>query len=478
MKKNIVQDVVFPKRSIRDVELPSRRKETAPIYAPQKTVKSSPRPVAISRKEEPEVEEVEDVEKEVKSEPFFPRERVRETPRGSYAFDYNTDIPPHKESRIGLWISLALFVIALGFGVSALFVSAKVTITPRTETIPVNASLSALKDRPSGEFGYQIVSVSGSMDKSVPAGSSQKVEKKASGILVVYNKTSTAPQKLIANTRFESADGKVFRISAPVTIPGQKTENGKVVPGSVEVSVIADQPGVAYNIGLSDFTVPGLKGDPRFTTIYARSKSPMSGGFSGDMKVVDTALEETTKKELESNLKAKLKNDIISQIPVNFILFDTALTYDIKNITQKDSEDSQAVLELSGSAHALIFDKIELSKALIEASKSNLDTAGQPLSVVNIADLTFVLTGNNQISQQSTGPVTFTLTGDAQVEWLFDESMLKNDLLGIKKADLVSILQAKYPSIQSAQVKILPLWKQSFPVDPLKVTIIKASPIK
>ena len=58
------------------------------------------------------------------------------------------------------------------------------------------------------------------------------------------------------------------------------------------------------------------------------------------------------------------------------------------------------------------------------------------------------------------------------------ENQLKNDLLGIKKADISSLLQAKYPSIESAQVKILPLWKHSFPLDPNKVTIIKAIPVK
>ena len=297
-------------------------------------------------------------------------------------------------------------------------------------------------------------------------------------VLIVYNNASDEPQKLIANTRFETADGKVFRIANPISIPGRKTENGKKVPGSVEVLVTADQAGESYNMDVVEFTVPGLKGDPRFTTIYARSKTPMTGGFSGEMKVVDPALEKTTRTELENSLKTKLKSDILSQIPVNFILFDDGISYTTDALSQKNTDKADEVsLELKGSAHAVIFDKALLSKAILDMYADSIAAEGQTLSITNLQDLSFVLTGNTKISQSLTTPITFTVTGDAQVEWLFDESMLKNDLLGIKKTDVSSLLQAKYPSIESARVKIRPLWKRSFPVDESEVTIIK-QPLK
>ncbi len=468
MKKNIVQDVVFPKRSIRDVALPSRRKEATPAARPQpKIVRQD-----VSHQEEPKevVNDYASAPGEMRTPPH--------TPRASYAFDYNNTPLPHKESKIGLWASLALFIIALGFGVSALFVSAEVTVVSKTKVVPVNAPLNASKDRPSGEFGYQVVSVSSTVTKTVPAGASAKVDKKATGTIIVYNNASDEPQKLIANTRFETADGKVFRIANPISIPGRKTENGKKVPGSVEVLVTADQAGESYNMDVVEFTVPGLKGDPRFTTIYARSKTPMTGGFSGEMKVVDPALEKTTRTELENSLKTKLKSDILSQIPVNFILFDDGISYTTDALSQKNTDKADEVsLELKGSAHAVIFDKALLSKAILDMYADSIAAEGQTLSITNLQDLSFVLTGNTKISQSLTTPITFTVTGDAQVEWLFDESMLKNDLLGIKKTDVSSLLQAKYPSIESARVKIRPLWKRSFPVDESEVTIIK-QPLK
>jgi len=482
MKKNIVQDVVFPKRSIRDVALPSRRKEITSAVPLQSVEQSRPQftepvePRSIQRGVPIEKKRVQDEEEH---DSVFHRRIPPATPRTPYTFDYNTDLPPHKESRLGLWISLVLFIIALGFGVSALFVSAQVTVSPKTQILPINVPLTAQKDRPSGEFGYQVVSISASTEKVVAAGAVQKVEKKATGTIIIYNAASETPQRLIANTRFESADGKIFRIASAISIPGRKTENGKIMPGSVEATITADQSGESYNLGPSDFTIPGLKGDARYTTIYARSKAPSTGGFSGIMKMVGTALEQTTKKELETALKAKLKNDIMSQIPVNFVFFDGALSYQFESISQKEgTEDDQAILLLMGTAHAVIFDKSLLSKAVIDGLKDSVTTAGQNLAVTNLENLSLILTGTSQVSQIATTPITFTLTGDAQIEWLYDESQLKNDLLGIKKADISSLLQAKYPSIESAQVKILPLWKHSFPLDPNKVTIIKAIPVK
>lgn len=467
MKKNIVQDVVFPKRSIRDVKLPSRRKEVS--VASRAHSNSAHEHLKKSREETIEDEYVSESEDAHIS-------LHNHTSRPPYAFDYNNKTPSHKESRLGLWTSLVIFIVALGFGVSALFVSAEVTVTPKTKVIPINAPLTASKDRPSGEFGYQVVSVSASVDKVVPAGDSQKVEKKASGTIIVYNNASDAPQKLIANTRFESADGKIFRVATPVSIPGRKTEGGKKVPGSIEVVVTADQPGESYNTDLTDFTIPGLKGDARYTTIYARSKTPMTGGFSGEMKVVDEALEKTTRAELEATLKEKLKNDIVSQIPVDFILFDTGVMYDIQPISQKNTEKSgEASLELKGVAHAVIFDKVLLSKEIVNTYKDSIDTSGQTLAVTNLSELTFVLGGNSKISQDMTGTIAFTLTGDAKLEWLFDESMLKNDLLGVKKADVPTLLKAKYPSVDSAKIKIRPIWKRSFPLDPKEITIVKIS---
>ena len=54
------------------------------------------------------------------------------------------------------------------------------------------------------------------------------MERKASGQIIVYNAYNDNNQKLIKNTRFETPDGKIYRIQASIIVPGTKVEEGKI----------------------------------------------------------------------------------------------------------------------------------------------------------------------------------------------------------------------------------------------------------
>ena len=118
-----------------------------------------------------------------------------------------------------------------------------------------------------------------------PSSSGQK----AQGSVVIYNAYSDASQPLVATTRLETPDGLIFRITKGVTVPGM-TEGGE--PGAVEVVVVADQTGEAYNVGPSEFTIPGFKGNPKFEKFSARSGSGMKGGATGGGDGVATVSKE------------------------------------------------------------------------------------------------------------------------------------------------------------------------------------------
>ena len=98
---------------------------------------------------------------------------------------------------------------------------------------------------------------------------------------MIYNKYSAEAQIFVKDTRFETPEGKIYRIDRAVTVPGMKNSGGQTVAGSVEATVYADKSGSEYNIGFSDFTIPGLKGGLKYEKFYARSKTPMTGGMKG-----------------------------------------------------------------------------------------------------------------------------------------------------------------------------------------------------
>jgi hypothetical protein len=458
MAKNTFQDVVPGKRSIRDVPLPSRRIKDISQDMPQTETFSRPEPKITTR----------DIK--VKSASQMPPSPPASRP--SYNFDYDDHDETTGRKRWGLWSLVLVFVLAIAFGISSLFASAQVTVTPKNQTAPIDMTLGASLNQPATQFGYQIVSVSASAQQEVAAGTAQNVTTKASGTIMIYN-TGSAPQTLVATTRFSTTAGLIYRIASPVTIPASQIVSGKAVPGSVSATVTADQPGGTYNIPLSDFTVPGFKGTAKYTQIYARSETVMSGGGTGQEKTVDAATEQNATNALQNSLKTTLQTQLVSQIPANFILYPSSIAYAYGDIAQaSDTTAGKTMLTLSGTASAVIFDTALLSQTILTnlASSTTLTTQGSA-AVTNLSSLTFVLDQPTVLTKDYTGTISFELSGDAKVVWLFDASALKSDLIGLKKANLLPLLQAKYPTIDSASAKIFPIWNGSFPSNPDKITI-------
>ena len=157
--------------------------------------------------------------------------------------------------------------------VFALFSGAKVIITPKQNRTLIDVSSVAVLDGSAEELSYEIMTIEETSSKKIAATGREEIEEKASGRIVIFNDFNTSSQRLIKNTRFETSEGLIYRINKSVVVPGQKTEDGEKVPGSVEVTVYADEAGEGFNIGLMDFTIPGFKGSPRFAKFYARSKN-------------------------------------------------------------------------------------------------------------------------------------------------------------------------------------------------------------
>lgn len=97
---------------------------------------------------------------------------------------------------------------------------------------------------------------------------------RAFGVMTIYNKQS-APQRLIKNTRFESPEGVVFRITqGSVTVPAMKDG----APGMLSVTIFADETGAKYNIQPTTFKIPGIKGTVAYDLVYGQSAQAMVGG--------------------------------------------------------------------------------------------------------------------------------------------------------------------------------------------------------
>ena len=373
-------------------------------------------------------------------------------------------------SRWGLWVIALVAILVLVFGLSSIFSGAKLVITPKQRTVLVDAEFQAYKNPAVDELGYEVMTIEREGSQEVTASGEEFVEEKASGNIVIYNNYNSSNQRLIKNTRFETPEGLIYRINKSVTVPGQKTEDGKTVPGSIEVTVYADEEGESHNIGLTDFTIPGFEGDPRFDDFYARSKTEMTGGFVGEKKIISEADEERARNEILENIKAQLLKDVFSQKPKGFEIFEDGVF--VTSTPLSDEVDGSRVLV---KEKVVLYGVLFEQKAFAQFVAQNT-VAGFEMEDVEILDpttLSFKVLEKDQVEPWIEEEFSFELGGKAHIVWSFESDQLKEDLAGKAKGALQTVLTG-YQSIDEAQIVLRPFWRQTFPdnIKDIKITTV------
>lgn len=378
-------------------------------------------------------------------------------------------------SRLAIWGIAVGAVIFLFFALLSVLSGAVVKITPLQEEVIVSGVFSAQKDAQKGELPFKLIVLEDTAYGKVLATGEKEVERKASGQIVIYNTYSSKSQKLIKRTRFETPDGKIYRINKSVVVPGTTVENGKIIPGSIEVTVYADIPGDEYNIGLTDFTIPGFKGDPRFDKFYARSKTPMKDGFSGTVKIASKEDVAKVEKELQNSLKETLLTQARSQVPGDFILYDDAVFFlfnDVGDIVYgtKNSID----ITKKGTVYGVLFNKKDLSRYI--ASSLLEDYNGDDVYALGLEDLKFKVKDKDKFDASRDSRLSFTLEGKVLIVWEVGDTEVARDLAGTNKADFLTNI-GKYANIEKATVVVKPFWRSTFPENSEDIIIRKIDPV-
>lgn len=479
MPKNPMQDIVPKGKSIRNVPLPETRvrnvvrREEVKRRKPAERMEEDDVPVRLNKMVErkariaPPVEEpAEEAAEDTIDEPVVDKEVLRSVRR-----EFEAKSPARKtrqrssrnKKRLAI-IGLFVGVVVLAVLVSGFFNGASVSVTPRTAEASIQNEYTARKGEAAAELAYQILAISSEGSESVKATGERQVEKRATGTIVIYNNYNGTPQRLIKNTRFATPEGLVFRISDSVNVPGKKGST----PGSVEAVVTADEPGEKYNVGLKDFTIPGFKGDPRYAAFYARSKTPIQGGFIGVEKIVAESDRQKAKANIQKKIQADLISQVNAQIPPDRVGFENGWKIEYKSLPETAVSDSEVKIQEEGTLTAVLFDRQQLSSVLAKGKIA--DYKGDPILVTNMEDLQFV--PKEPFDPSAASSILFALSGKARFEWTYDESALKEALAGEPRSAIPSILQ-KYPMIQKADISLRPLWARKFPSSPEKITIEK-----
>jgi len=361
-----------------------------------------------------------------------------------------------------LWSAILLVVVLLGAFLFGIFSGATIQITPQQQRSVIEGSFTAHKSPAEEGLPFDVMVLASEKSTEVPATEERQVDRKASGSIVVYNSYNSAPQRLIKNTRFESTDGHIYRIKDSIVVPGTTVDAGKLIPGSVDAVVYADEPGEAYNIGLTDFTIPGFKGDPRYGSFYARSQTAMANGFSGVMKFPSESEVARARNQLRSELQTQLLSDAQAQKPDGYVLYPDAtfIVFDDNESVSESKGDAVSLTERA-SMQGVIFNEQDLANFIAEQSLATFD--GSDVSIPGIEELTFMMEGK----EDGVGPgdtISFSLSGSVYVVWDIDADAMKEAFAGVPKKQFTTVLGG-FSHIERARASVRPFWKRNFPSD-------------
>ncbi len=156
-------------------------------------------------------------------------------------------------------------------------------------------------------------------------------EEKAAGTIRVYNSTASS-QVLIKDTRFLSADEKLFRLASRITVPAAAIIGGKSTPGTIDGKVIAVEAGEDYNIEATTFSIPGFAGTAKYTSFYGKSFVKMAGGHKGKTGIIIAEDLESAKNATNSELIKKGSGAVNIKLEEGLTLISGSKTSEISAI--------------------------------------------------------------------------------------------------------------------------------------------------
>lgn len=375
--------------------------------------------------------------------------------------------PPERGRRFPYLLTIiVLAVVGLSVGALYLFSGARIEVDPTTDPVLVSTTLTALAG--TSTLPFQIVSVEKMATQSVQASGSETVNTSAQGVITVYNEQNKA-QALVANTRFESANGLVFRVHTPVTVPAEK--GGK--PGTLQATVYADKTGAAYNVGPGSFTIPGFAGTAQFTKVYAKSVAGMSGGFSGTRPKVDETAAATTGASLKTALAGELKSALAANLPQGYVLVPGA---DFETYTTLSPSESNATgvvdIREQGRALAVAFPMSAIASA-VAGEALGAAYHGEAVTLSSVNGLTLSAEGGAPSANAST--FSFSLAGNTTIVWSVEPSKIASAVTG-KTRDSAQVILSGFPEIKKALLVLHPFWMNNFPSDPQAITVVVNAP--
>lgn len=244
-----------------------------------------------------------------------------------------------------------------------------------------------------------------------------------------------------------------------VTVPGGKYEGGKLVSGFLDIKIVAAEPGSDYNIGPSNFSIPGFAGTPRYTAIYGKSFTEMSGGFKGEVSQITKEDLDRSKNFLIDQLFAKAEDSIKNKLGQDFVILDMAKKREIletQSSAEAGTEANSFNLQAKVKFKLITFKKTDLE----DFSKEFI--RGQISKEKEIQEGSLKINFSPESIDINSGKIIVNLEFSAKIFKKINDSELKETLKG-KSLEEVKTILANLPAINRTEIQFWPFWVKKTP---------------
>ncbi len=280
-------------------------------------------------------------------------------------------------------------------------------------------------------------------------GQEEQAEKYA-GMMTIYNNKSEE-QVLIPTTRFESADGSIFRMYESLIIPAKS---------SAEVEVIAEEAGEEYRELPGRFNLPGFKHEYQRQNVYGETKATMMKKkiISYDLSQVDL---EKAQAEIISSLKLDALNKFNELLVENEEIDEFSITTELMSAeaneklgAEVESFEYTVKLKLIG----VVFDHNELLN-LAQTFLSNQLNNSQDLINYDNDSLNYIV--SNYINAEKSASLDVSFSAQV-IQGAEAEVFNKERFKGLTQQEIIDYFN-QIPAINSVGVSFSPFWVKKAP---------------
>ena len=367
-------------------------------------------------------------------------------------------------------------ILILAFVVFLTSGNARIEIKPKSQTLNTQFKVTISSNFSSVDNSFkripgQLFTINKSVSGEFNATAEKDAAQKSRGTVTIYNEYGTLPQPLVATTRFEYLkDGKgtglVFRTLQTVIIPGMKVENGVVTPGKINVEVVADKAGQAYNVSSGNFGVVAWRegGDTgRYAKIYGKSSDSMRGGILGKAKVVSEFDYNNAKDNLTEKIKKDIQEALKTQSAGLELITDLEPKIDSVESTAKiDDAADMFTMTVNSSIITLGYKKEDLMKLIADHVEKTTGLMIVPDKLeLSYKDASVDPTDN-------TLGIIITIGGNAYAK--IDKEGIVANLINRNELQIKDYLSSN-KDIDSAKVILSPFWVKKIPKNKDKIDI-------